>query len=580
MLRAIGFALFALCVCNSVTEAADGKRHALLIGIQKYDSGKLVPLEYAERDAADLAAAFESAGYAVTLLTGSAGKKDKALEPTKSNIEKSLAAVLDKTKKDDIVLLAFAGHGLRFNDTPGSYICPLDAKPAADGIDTLISVDSLCEKLGKCSAAGKILLIDACRNGPKSDLASGIEGDKVKVPAGVLAMFSCSAGERSIEHKELKHGVFFHQVLEGLKGKAGDGNDAITFASLAQHVGKEVPKEAKKLMENAKQTPSIHAGDAAAPPLRLAMHPEAIPAEEWKEYDNVWSKGSTEPFLKKYAAKRLAAWRKSAEAGSARGMMLVADCAEFGVGGKIDPKEASRWYGAGANRGNSFAMIGYGLCYQKGFGVEKDDKEAVRWFRNSAELGDPGGMDFLAGCYARGRGVEKDLQEAVRWYRKSSELGFGQAMFSLGTSYLEGAGVKKDVKEAFNWYRKGAEVGNHLCMLYLGICYRDGIGTDDDEEEAFSWFLKAAETGDVNGMNLVAMCYIEGTGVEKDEKEGAKWYRKSAEMDSAIGMLNLGVCYKSGIGVAKSRTEAVSWLRKAAAKGNAEAKRLLKELFE
>jgi TPR repeat protein len=560
--------------------AAEGKRYALLIGIQKYDNSKFEPLECAERDATDLAATLEAAGYTVSTLTESTGKKDKALEPTKSNIEKSFKAILDKSKKDDLVLVAFAGHGLRFGDKAASYLCPRDAKPLADAIDTLISIDSLCEKLKSCPASGKILLVDACRNGPKSDLAPGVEGDKVKVPAGVLAMFSCSAGERSIEHKDLKHGVFFHLVLEGLKGKAADGNDAITFASLAQHVGKEVPKETKKLLADAKQTPSIHSGDVSNPSPKLAMHPLAIPSEEWKEYEGVWSKGSTEPFLKKYAPKRHTAWKKSAEAGSPRGMMLVADCAEFGIGGKIDAKEASHWYGEGANRGNSFAMIGYGLCYQKGFGVDKDEEEAVRWFRKSAELGDAGGMESLASCYAQGRGVKKDTAEAVRWYRKSAELGFGQAMFSLGISYMEGTGVKRDQKEAVSWFRKGADAGNHLCMLYLGICHRDGIGTEEDEEEAFTWFRKAAEAGDVNGMNLVARCYIDGTGVEKDAKEGANWYRKSAELNNVMGMLNLGICYKSGVGVTKSRTEAATWLRKAAEKGNAQAKQLLKELFD
>jgi TPR repeat protein len=581
MLRSIAIGLIALCLCSQSAMAAFGKRYALVIGVQRYENSKFVPFKYAERDAIDLAAALEGAGYTVTAMTESTGKKDRALKPTKTNIEKSFKAILDSSKKDDLVLVAFAGHGLRFGDKAASYICPQDAEPLPDGINTLISVESLCDNLKSCAATGKILLVDACRNGPKSELGPGIEGDKVKVPAGVLAMFSCSAGELSLDLKDLgNHGVFFDRVLDGLKGKAVDGNDAITFASLAQYVVKKVPEAAEIVVPNSKQTPSIHAGETTGPSPRLARHPLAIPVEEWKEYESVWSKGSTEPFLKKYAPKRLAAWRKSAEAGSARGMMLVADCAEFGVGGKIDAKEASHWYFEGANRGNSFAMIGYGLCYQKGFGVEKDDAEAARWFRKSAELGDPGGMDFLASCYASGKGVDKDQKEAVKWYRKSAELGFGQGMFSLAICYLEGTGLKKDQKEAANWFRKGADAGHLRSMIYLGICYRDGIGIEEDEEEAVVWFRKAAEGGEASAMNLLARCYIDGTGVEKDEKEGATWYKKSAELDNVMGMLNLGICYKSGIGVAKSRAEALNWLRKASEKGNAQAKLLMKELFE
>ncbi len=43
-----------------------------------------------------------------------------------------------------------------------------------------------------------------------------------KPPGGVAALFSCSAGQRAFEHESLKHGVFFHHVLEGLGGKAKD----------------------------------------------------------------------------------------------------------------------------------------------------------------------------------------------------------------------------------------------------------------------------------------------------------------------------------------------------------------------
>src|SRR5262245_63348438 len=69
----------------------------------------------------------------------------------------------------------------------------------------------------------------------------------------------------------------------------------------------------------------------APTPVR-ADDSDAIPDAEWKEYLAVWSTGSTKPFLVKNAPKRIAVWRKAAEAGSDRGMMLLADCYEFGVG--------------------------------------------------------------------------------------------------------------------------------------------------------------------------------------------------------------------------------------------------------
>lgn len=174
----------------------------------------------------------------------------------------------------------------------------------------MISLETLSKDLDKCAASGKVLLVDACRNSPKSNLAAGIEGDKAKVPASVFALFSCSSGERSLEHKDLQRGIFFHQVLEGFKGKAGDGNDAITFASLARHVCNEVPNQSLKLTKHAKQTPIASVKEDKASSLILAQHPEAIPVKEWKEYLDVWSKGGTKPFLEKYGPKRFAYWRQ------------------------------------------------------------------------------------------------------------------------------------------------------------------------------------------------------------------------------------------------------------------------------
>ena len=40
-------------------------------------------------------------------------------------------------------------------------------------------------------------------------------------PKGVVALFSCSAKEKAYESDKLKHGVFFHYVIEALRGKRG-----------------------------------------------------------------------------------------------------------------------------------------------------------------------------------------------------------------------------------------------------------------------------------------------------------------------------------------------------------------------
>jgi TPR repeat protein len=615
MLRLLVFALGALALVPASALAA-GKRYAVVVGVQKYDDDAFTALEFAERDATELTAALTTAGYEVALLSDAAGLKDKAHTPTKSNIEQALKTTLGKCTRDDLVLVAFSGHGLRADDKTAGYLCPKDGKPLPEGKDSLISVDALCTELSGSKAAAAVLLVDACRAGQGNKQLPGVDGTGVKAPARVFALFSCSPGERSIEHDNVSHSVFFHQVLTGLRGLAADGNDAITFTGLAEHLKAEVPYRAAKWGAGAKQTPSTRTPEGKSAPLVLAQPPGAIPQTEWDEYLATWSRGSTRPFLEKRAPKRFAAWQRGAEAGSARGMMLVADCYEFGIGVPKDPKAAAQWYKKSAERGNTFAMVGLGMCYQRGFGVEKDEKEAVKWFRTGAELGDTGCMEFLGGCYLRGRGVEKDEKEAVKWYRKAVDLGFGQAMESLGSCYLKGRGVEKDQKEAVKWFRKGVELKNGSCAFSLGLCYKEGQGVDKDEKEAVKWFRtstdlgsgegalllglayqrgegvdkdekeavkwyrKAADMGSTIAMNLLARCYLDGTGVEEDEKQAAEWLRKAAELDDDDAMLGLGIFYLKGIGVEKNQKEALRWLRKAAAQGNARAKELLKSFAD
>ena len=57
-------------------------------------------------------------------------------------------------------------------------------------------------------------------------VAKGFNAESLSIPRGVGALFSCSSGEFAHESEKLKHGVFFHYVLEGLRGKARDQESA------------------------------------------------------------------------------------------------------------------------------------------------------------------------------------------------------------------------------------------------------------------------------------------------------------------------------------------------------------------
>jgi hypothetical protein len=92
-----------------------------------------------------------------------------------------------------------------------------------------MSLAEVYKELDKCPAGFKLLLVDACRNDPQTrsarsqpvaDLESVTRPQAVEPPGGVSTLFNCSASERAFENDELRHGVFFHFAIEGLKGIA------------------------------------------------------------------------------------------------------------------------------------------------------------------------------------------------------------------------------------------------------------------------------------------------------------------------------------------------------------------------
>src|SRR5262249_36627154 len=112
--------------------------------------------------------------------------------------------------------------------------CPLDARLQEPS--TLIPLDEIYKQLESCPAERKLLLVDACRNDPQSSLAKSRAVVDLKtlsrpqeenVPQGIVALFSCSAGQQSNEDPKLKHGVFFSQLLTGWKVAADANNDSV-----------------------------------------------------------------------------------------------------------------------------------------------------------------------------------------------------------------------------------------------------------------------------------------------------------------------------------------------------------------
>src|SRR5206468_2101504 len=252
-------AAFTLLVVLAPARGAAGARRsageqiALLVGVRKYRPNELRDLPYAEADVEGLAKTLRAAGYPpenVVVMSQSAAAKDLRFAPEAGKIRAELKLLLQNRGQADTVLIAFAGHGVQFQNDDEAYFCPADARLADRA--TLVSLSEVYQELERCPAGVKVLLVDACRNDPLADhsrarntvqLESSTRPAVAEPPAGVVALFSCSKGERAFEHDELKHGVFFHYVIEALQGQAApEGETEVTVGDLESYVQRAVDR--------------------------------------------------------------------------------------------------------------------------------------------------------------------------------------------------------------------------------------------------------------------------------------------------------------------------------------------------
>jgi uncharacterized caspase-like protein len=255
------------CLLLDVSQAQTdrGKKYALLVGVKDYRHSDLAPLSYTENDVEELAKALK--GFTeVVVLTTSAGEKKPELAPTAKNIRTQLRRLLEKVSRHDTMLVALAGHGLQVKVSDRTeeegFFCPADAKPRddvtlAEQSKTMIGFSELFQELKESGVGVKLLLVDACRNNPGTGRSVNAETVSLaRAPTGLAALFSCSSGERAFETPKLRHGVFFHYVIQGLKGKARNERGEVTWDRLAEYVKEQVSDEVPRLIrKGARQTP-------------------------------------------------------------------------------------------------------------------------------------------------------------------------------------------------------------------------------------------------------------------------------------------------------------------------------------
>ena len=110
-----------------------------------------------------------------------------------------------------------------------------------------------------------------------------------------------------------------------------------------------------------------------------------------------------------------------------------------------------------------------GDMFYQGKGGKINYKNARKYFLKAAQGGNADAQNNLGYIYVHGKGVDIDYNEAKKWLRMAAAQGHTQALVGLGGLYRNGWGVIKSLKEAFKLYRRAAARGNTDAMnnLYL-----------------------------------------------------------------------------------------------------------------
>ena len=243
LLAAIGSGAFSIA-----------EEYAFLVGVNDYDPNELRSLPYARADILEFREVLIASGYKPDNIVMMVDDMESIAKtkpagrylPEASKIAKELALLISNLDRNDSIVIAFAGHGVQFKGEDVAYFCPSDAKLSDPS--SLVSVSAIYRQLDYdkktekgCKARQRILLVDACRNDPKSSISRNSNAPTLESvtrpqltppPEGTVVLFSCAEGQEAREHEPLKHGVFFYHVLEAWRGKADDGDRQLTVDEL------------------------------------------------------------------------------------------------------------------------------------------------------------------------------------------------------------------------------------------------------------------------------------------------------------------------------------------------------------
>lgn len=267
----------------------NGKRYAIIIGINDYNDIAISDLSKARSDAKAIGKILTEIGQfdQVFVMTDDVDPRMdlNQVYPTKLKIEEKLESLVRFMNPEDMIVFFFSGHGI--SDPEGNgYLVTVDTV-ADKKFETALKVDWIIKKLQEKEIKKSLLILDACRDVLYTSKNSARDSIREKnySEAEVAAVFySTKTGYYSYEDDESDYGVFTKQMIYGMEGRADENGDGVvSFGELQAFVEKGVKDWSIKKNKQQKPYTKIYGERTGDLAITVASNPKKSLAEKKME---------------------------------------------------------------------------------------------------------------------------------------------------------------------------------------------------------------------------------------------------------------------------------------------------------
>lgn len=229
--------------------------------------------------------------------------------------------------------------------------------------------------------------------------------------------------------------------------------------------------------------------------------------DEWRVTEN-----GAELVLRVLEARPRADIEAAAERGDGEALYILGVAHWQGLGGvAVDTVRARALLRRAVLGGFSRATLAYGRLVFAGFGGEANPEEAVSWWEAGADAGQTGAMVALADYY-RLREPTPDYDRARQYFDRAVELGDVSAIAGLGDMLYWGEGVAANPAAAFEAYQRAANAGALRGVHRVASMLRDGGAVQRDQARARALLIEAGSRHYYPAAEMAAHMMIHGEG--------------------------------------------------------------------